>query len=84
MSEGWVTVATAQGAMQADLIKNRLLAEGIPVFEKYEAIGRVLPLTMDGLGEVEIQVPPEYAEAARVALAAAEAEASADDDPGVA
>ena len=55
--ENWEVVVTESGWWKADLIKAKLEAEGIPVELRYEAIGRVYGLTVDGLGQVEILVP---------------------------
>lgn len=60
-----VVVHVAQGELEANVMKSHLESEGIPVLLKYEAIGRVIGLTIDGLGEVRILVPKEFAEQAR-------------------
>jgi len=59
-----VTIYKAQGMLTAQVIKGKLESAGLPVFLKYEAIGQVLGLTVDGLGLVEVQVPEEYADEA--------------------
>jgi hypothetical protein len=46
----------------------KLKSLGIPALLKYEALGRVVPVTVDGLGKYEVQVPSTYADAARRAL----------------
>lgn len=65
---GLVTVYTAQGMLPAQVIKGKLESAGIPVLLKYEAIGQVLGLTVDGLGLVEVQVPEGWADAAEALL----------------
>ena len=55
--ENWEVVVTESGWWKADLIKAKLEAEGIPVELRYEAVGRVYGLTVDGLGTVDILVP---------------------------
>lgn len=60
-----VTIYKAMGQPEAEIIRGRLEVEGIPVFLKYESIGTVYGLTMDGLGQVEVQVPASHAEEAR-------------------
>jgi len=45
-----------------------LESAGIPVFLRYESIGQVYGLTLDGLGEVQVQVPAEYVQEARELL----------------
>jgi hypothetical protein len=42
-----------------------LESEGIPVLMKSESAGRVYGLTVDGLGQVSILVPQEFAEEAK-------------------
>ena len=61
----FVTVYKACGQPEAEIVKGRLEVEGIPVMLKYESLGNVYGLTMDGLGQVEVQVPASYAEQAR-------------------
>jgi hypothetical protein len=63
-----VLVYTAQGELEASVIKSHLESEGIPVLLKWEALGRVTGLTMDGLGQVKIMVPQEFAEDARLII----------------
>jgi hypothetical protein len=45
----------------AQIYKSKLEAAGIPVLLKYEALGLVYGLTVDGLGEVRVLVPAEHA-----------------------
>jgi hypothetical protein len=73
--EGMTTVYRTAGLMQAEIIKGRLESAGIPVMLDYESLGRVMGITVDGLGEVRILVPNERAEEARELLAP-----SADDE----
>ena len=61
----FVVVYKAQGELEANVIKSHLESEGIPVILQYESAGRVFGLTVDGLGEVRIQVPQEFAEEAK-------------------
>jgi len=60
-----VELCTVQGELKAGMIKSRLESEGIPVHLKYESIGRVLGLTVNGLGQVKILVPAELANDAK-------------------
>lgn len=60
-----ITVCTVQGELKAHVIKSRLESEGIPAILKYESASKVYGLTVDGLGQVEVLVPAEYAETAR-------------------
>ncbi len=67
--EGVEVVYRASGLTEAELIKGYLESEDIPVDLEYESAGPVYGLTLDGLGEVRVRVPLDYAEAARAALA---------------
>jgi hypothetical protein len=58
-------ICIAQGELEASVIKSHLESEGIPVLLKWEALGRVTGLTVDGLGQVKIMVPKEFAEDAK-------------------
>ena len=60
-----VVVHIAQGELEANVIKSHLESEGIPVMLQYESAGRVYGLTLDGLGEIRILVPLEFADEAR-------------------
>lgn len=51
--------------MTANIIKSHLESEGIPVLLQYESVGRVFGLTVNGLGQVRILVPQEFAEDAK-------------------
>jgi Putative prokaryotic signal transducing protein len=73
--EGMTTVYRTAGLMQAEIIKGRLESAGIPVMLDYESLGRVMGITVDGLGEVRILVPNERADEAKELLAP-----SADDE----
>ena len=57
-----VTVYRSQGMLPAQVIKAKLESAGIPVFLKYESLGQIFGLTVDGLGLVEVQVPDEWAD----------------------
>ena len=65
------TVYVAVGQPEAEIIKGRLEAEGIPAMLRYESAGLVYGLTVDGLGQVEVQVPSSLAEEARRILGVA-------------
>jgi hypothetical protein len=58
-------VYVAQGLLRAQVVKAKLEEAGIPVLLKYESIGPVMGITVDGLGEVHILVPSQYADEAR-------------------
>ena len=66
--QDFVTVEVAYGEIKANVLKAHLESEGIPVFLQYESLGRVTPLLIDGLGEIKIKVPAQFAEEARQIL----------------
>ena len=61
----FVLIHTVQGELTAHVIKSHLESEGIPVLLKYESMGAVFGLNIDGLGEVKILVPSELAQEAK-------------------
>lgn len=65
-----VTLITVDGMMEAQIIQSQLENFGIPCMQRFEAVGRVLGITTDGLGKVEIMVPPDYLDKAREILEA--------------
>lgn len=67
-----VEVVKTAGGVNADSILAALRGNGIPARAHQEALGAVLGLTVDGLGEVSILVPEEFATQARDLLAAGE------------
>lgn len=71
---GLITVYVASGQPEAQIIKGHLEIEGIPAMLRYESAGIVYGLTIDGLGQVEVQVPSTLAEEARQVLAAGQRE----------
>ena len=76
---GMTLVYRTAGMLQAEVIKGRLESAGIPVLLDYESLGRVIGITIDGLGEVRLLVPDDRAEDARQLL-----EYSASDEAGTA
>ena len=56
------------GMMEAEIIKSKLENFEIPCMLKFEAVGRLLGITSDGLGKVQVMVPPEYLEKAKEIL----------------
>ena len=63
-----IVVYVSQGPLGAEVAKSKLEAEGIPALLRYEAVGRVLGLTVDGLGRVEVLVHAQDAPIARQIL----------------
>ncbi len=85
--DGWEIVFRAAGITEAEVVKGYLESVDIPVDLDYESAGKIYGLTMDGLGEVRIRVPEEYADAARAAIderLGREGAPPADDEPDVA
>jgi hypothetical protein len=64
----FVTVQVVHGEFEANVIKGRLESEGIPAFLQYESVGRVYTVMIDGLGEIKIKVPAQFAEEAKQIL----------------
>lgn len=60
-----VTVYVAGNQIEAEIVKDRLESEGIPVLLSYESAGVVYGITVDGLGQVKVQVPSSLAEQAK-------------------
>jgi len=67
-SDELVVVYKAQGITQAEVIKSKLESAGIPALLKYESLGPVLAVTIDGLGEVQVLVPKPREDEAREVL----------------
>jgi len=66
---GLTTVYISNGQPEAEIVKGRLENEGIPAMLRYESAGVVYGLTINGLGQVQIQVPSSLAQHAREILA---------------
>lgn len=66
--EKWVIACKASGMTNANIVVGRLETDGIPTRLKYEAVGAIYAITIDGLGEVDILVPVNYLEKAREVL----------------
>ncbi len=67
--EKWEVAHVSSGMINANIVAGRLETEGIPVKLRYEAVGVIYGLTLDGLGEVRIMVPSGYLKRAREVLA---------------
>ena len=65
----WEVLADVQGRLEAELLKTYFAAYGIDVELFQEAVGHhVYPVTVNGLGYVQIFVSKEQAQAARQLL----------------
>ena len=73
-----VTIYQAMGQPEAEIIKGRLEVEGILALLKYESIGSVYGLTVNGLGQVKVQVPAKYADRALEIISAEAGETELD------
>jgi hypothetical protein len=65
----FTTVYVAGSQPEAEIVKGRLNCEDIPAILRYEAAGVIYGLTVEGLGQVEVQVPSHLAKRAREILA---------------
>lgn len=59
------TIYIAGNQVEAQIVKGRLENEGIPVLLQYESAGIVYGITVDGLGQVKVQVPSSLAQNAK-------------------
>ncbi|MGD0276936.1 MAG: DUF2007 domain-containing protein [Syntrophales bacterium] len=67
-NESWVVVHNACGMVNASIVTGRLEVEGIPFRLKYDVAGTIYAITLNGLGEVKIEVPAGDADRARAIL----------------
>lgn len=63
-----VVVYTSNGPLGAEVIKGKLASEGIDAMLKYESAATMLPMTVDGFGEVQVLVRAEDETKAREVL----------------
>ena len=63
-------VRTVGGELEAEAIRTALESAGIPVRVKMESVAKLIAVTVDGLGKVELLVPHDRLEEAREILAA--------------
>ncbi|MCU0287392.1 MAG: DUF2007 domain-containing protein [Acidobacteria bacterium] len=47
------------GLMEAEIIKSKLESFEIPCVLKFESAGRLMGITMNGLGKVQVMVSPD-------------------------
>lgn len=64
----YVAVYTSMGPLAAEVVKGRLESAGIPALLKYESVGRIYGLTLDGLGEVQVLVSKDREKEARALI----------------
>jgi len=75
---GFELVYRVLGFMQAEVIKGRLEASGIPAL--LDAESQILPFSVPDMGEVRIWVPSERAEEARELLGAEAGDEEGDEE----
>jgi len=68
----YVAVATVNGSVEEAQICSFLRGSGIPTKVRGEALRRTHGITVDGIGAAQIEVPAEFAEAARELIAMAD------------
>ena len=66
--ENLVVVYVSQGPLGAEVAKAKLQAHDIPATLRYQSYGRILGLTIDGLGRVEVMVLRAHEHEAREVL----------------
>ena len=65
----WELLTEISGRMQADMLRSHLEAEGIEVELFQESVGQhIYPVTIDGLGRVQVFVPRKDLSVARSIL----------------
>lgn len=74
-------VHICQGVDVAQIYKSKLEAAGIPALLRYESVGLVYGITVDGLGEVRILVPTPLAQEARSVLEESPGSELEDEEP---
>jgi len=65
---GYGLLVRVWGRNEAEVVKSRLAAEGVPAILKGEALGDLYGITVDGLGAIEIWVPVFRLDEARTIL----------------
>lgn len=68
MENELVRVYTVSGEIAASIVKGKLEEAGIPVILRYESLGSVVGVLIDGLGEVAVMVPKRFEELAKQLL----------------
>ena len=77
-----IALMVVDGLMEAEIIKSKLDNFEIPCMLKFEAVGRLLGITSDGLGKVQIMIPPGYLEKAQEILNTETDDQQAQEDSG--
>jgi hypothetical protein len=66
--DGWSTLLEVYDRLEAEILKEALEADGFSVNLFHEAIGTLYPTTFGTLGKVEVCVPDERFEEAKIWL----------------
>ena len=61
----YVVVATVQGLIEEAQVCSFLQGNGIPTRVRGEALRKTHSITVDGIGAAEVEVPAQFAQAAR-------------------
>jgi hypothetical protein len=77
-----VCVETCNGLDVANILMSKLEAAEIPALLQYDSAGPVFGITVDGLGQVRIMVPEEFAVEAEALLQEIPDEELFDDEEG--
>lgn len=62
----WEKLAEVYGRLEAEMLKSYLEAAGVPVELFQEAIGQLIPTNLDEFGRVQVFVPKEKLDEARM------------------
>jgi len=79
MDQEPVVVWEAANPMEAEIVKSRLEADGIPATIRSEAVGQIYGLTMGGLAAADVLVPALLAKRA-IALLESDVDAIFEDE----
>ena len=72
MTTQYISVYTANGMLDAEMIRSFLETAGIPSMLSHESAGTVFGLTLGPMGEVQVMVPADKSEDAKNILDAME------------
>jgi hypothetical protein len=67
-NDDWVCIEECRGYMEGEILRAKLEANGIPVQAIQESAGLTYGMTVGSLGIVQIFVPLEFAEDAKVLI----------------
>ena len=65
MNEDLKELIVVAGMVEAEIIKGKLESNDIPVMLKYEAVGNLFGITMNGLGKVKVMVNARHLDESR-------------------